>query len=435
MGIISGWIERKLQQQLEQVLKAANPFGNLRFVGGLAVYPDNNLEALIEASFNKNIHYYSIIKTITRKFASPPRYVYQGDKKQGEAVTNELSKLLNKPNDYQGADEFWESVIGYYTLTGEAFIWKNRGGVEKGKPLELYSLPPQNIELIPDPNDVFGVLGYNLNLSGTKIPISKEDMIHWKTFNPNFDAATREHLRGFNPLNPQTRTITQSNDAVDAQVAMMQNGGAKGVLYNEDLATLSPTQESQLRGVIDKKINNKEVKAAVAALQGKWGYLNLGLSSIDQQLLEADERTIKALCNANGLPYELFQSDTTFANKESALIYYVTNVLMPMAASLDALFNSKLVPDFGGGMIIKTDFSELPEMAALNAKLVTAAAAAWWKSPNEKRVMTMDEPIKSPAMDMIWIPSGFMPIDQAAEPPEPDMNMDEAKKLGIDYFK
>ena len=56
MGIITGWLEKQVNKQLA-ALKAANPFsGGLRFVGGIAVYPDSNLESLIEDSFNTNIH-------------------------------------------------------------------------------------------------------------------------------------------------------------------------------------------------------------------------------------------------------------------------------------------------------------------------------------------------------------------------------------------
>jgi HK97 family phage portal protein len=441
MGILTSWLDKQVNARLAQTMKAANMFGEqYRFVGGFAVYPDAQLTTLLEASFNTNIYYYSIIRTITRKFAAPPRYVVKsttnkGRKALSNAVDNELSQLLAKPNTYQGADEFWEAIAGYYTIAGEAFIWKNRGVLEKGKPVELYVLPPQCIEIVPDPEDIFGVLYYNFNVNGTQIRIEKDDIIHWKTFNPNFDGATREHLRGFNPLQAQAKTITASNDSVDAQVAMMQNGGAKGVLYNETLNNLSPTQETGLRGVVDKKINNKTVKAAVATMQGKWGYLNLGASSIDMQLLEATESTIKALCNANGLPYELFQSDTTFANKEQALIYYVTNVLQPMTASLDNVMTNGLSKDFGGAGDIMTDLSELPEMATLNAKLITAAAAAWWKTPNEKRIMTMDEALLDANMDKIWMPSGMTPIDIAAEPimPAIDTTLQEGKQW--DYYK
>lgn len=424
MGIINNWLTKALNKQVNDLFKT-----NMVFMGGTsAVYADSELTKLIDIAFNENIHYYSIIRKITKKFASPPRFVYTKGGK--DTVENDLSKLLA-----QGGDQLWEAIYGYKVISGEAFIRKNRGGIETGRPLELEVIPSQIVELVPDPEDINGVTGYNIDLGGSKLFVPKEDMIHWKSFNPNFDAQARTHLRGFNPLGPQQRTLTASNEAIDAQVSMMQNGGAKGVLTNESLGSLTQEQESQLRSVINNKINNSKVKAAVAALQGKWSYLNIGSNSVDMQLLDTDEHTIKALCNANGIPYELFQSDTTFANKEQALVFYITNELMPDAASLDSILTKNLAEDFGGGFEIKTDFSELPEMATLNAKLVDAALKAWWKSPNEKRVMTNDEPIESPAMNKVYIPSGYTPIDDVAEPILPEIADDTVKKLGLDYYQ
>ena len=430
MTIIPGFIRKAIDRQLQRYRSYLT--GNAAILGAHAIYPDSEIETLIEEAFNKNIYYYSIIRTVCRKFASPPRYVMLPKKerkalrtKADEMIDNDLSKLLNKPNDYQGADEFWESIMGYYSLTGEVFIWKNRGGFENKPPMELIVVPPQIVEIQPDPQDVWGVLHYWFNLNGVRVEIEKRDIIHWKTFNPNFDASTREHLRGFNPLSAQKRTVTQANDGIDAQVAQMQNGGAKGALYEEGLGSLDEGQEAQLRKTINDKFNSKHVKGAIATLQGKWGYLNLGMSSTDMQLLDATDRAVHALCMANGIPTEIFFPDATHANKEQAMIYYITNTLMPIAQSLDSKLNAELVPEFGGGMYIMTDFSDLPELAYLNARLVDAAAKAWWKTVDEKRAMTGDEPLGTPASQMIFIQQNFIPLDDAAVsiPPGEDLRM------------
>lgn len=320
------------------------------------------------------------------------------------------------PNDHCGADLFFESIVSHYLLSGEAFIWKNRGGLEQGKPVELYVIPSQNIEVVADKTDVFGISGYVFDMNGQRLPIPKEDMIHWKTFNPNFDVYTGEHLRGFSPVKAQKKVLTQSNASTDAMVAMFQNGGARGVIFNELYGDLDEVQRTQIKDVIDAKINSNRVKSAVATLQGKWGYLDIGKDSVDMQLVEANEMTVKRFCNANGLPYELFQSDTTFANKEQAWMFFITNTLMPLASGLDSEFNRSLVPDFKTTNFIATDFSELPEMAALSSKLVDSADKAWWKTGNEKRKMTNDEPLDDPNMDKIYIPSGYIELSQANQP-------------------
>ena len=156
----------------------------------------------------------------------------------------------------------------------------------------MYVIPPDKIELVPDPNDLQAVLGYLFDIHGRQIPLPKEDVIHWKTFTPEFDAYERTHLRGFDPLRPLKRRLQQDNDAMEAAVAMFQNGGAKGVLFNETYTDLTPEQSTQIKGVIDRKINNTEMKAAVASLQGKWGYLDIGKDSVDMELLKSQQITL-----------------------------------------------------------------------------------------------------------------------------------------------
>jgi HK97 family phage portal protein len=386
------------------------------FMGGIPVYSNTSTTQLVNDSYNTNIDFFAVIKRISSKFGHIPRYVITPDKKRksfdDNIIENDLSKILIQPNDNQGQDTFFELICASYLLTGEAFIWKNRGGFEKGRPLELFILPSSLITVYPDKEELFSVAKYEFDIGGTRITIPVEDMIHWKAPNPTYDLQGA-HLRGFNPLIPQRKTIQQSNDVTDASVAMFQNGGAKGVLYNEGLDSLDEQQQAELKAVMDRKINNKYVKASVAALQGKWGYLNLGLSSVDMQMLEADEMVVKKICNANGLPYELFQSDTTFANKKEAWNFFITNTLMPLAASLDGELNRALVPDFGKGFIVATDFNELPEMQAMRLEQAKAYQTMWELTPNERRELSGFERIVDKNMDKIYMPSGNVPLDEA----------------------
>jgi HK97 family phage portal protein len=417
--------EEKMTQLINMAVKNLSirqPF----YLGGVAIYPANDTKTLISSTFETNITFYSVIKRISQKFGHLPRYVFQEKTKKSldaDMIENDLSKLLLRPNEYQGQDAFFESVAAQYLLTGEAFIYKNRGDVSNiaGKIVELIVLPTQFMNVIPDREDFFGVGGYELDITGNKLSIPRENVIHWKTANPIFDT-NGSHLRGFNPLQPQKRSIQQSNDVTDASTAMFQNGGAKGVLFNESLDNLSQEQMDHLKSVVDAKINNKDVKGAVASVQGKWGYLGLGSSSVDMQLIEADEALIKKICNANGLPYELFQSDTTFANKKEAWHFFITNTLMPMAASLYGEMTRSLVKDFGGKGFIKTDFDELPEMQQMRIQAAISISTMDYLSRNEKRMMAGFEPRPEKEMDEIFIAPNQVPITESRIDTEPNTN-------------
>lgn len=353
--------------------------------GTREVYPDFNTTRAIDAGFNGNAAVYSIVKKDAKKFGSIPRYV---DVEEGNEVnTSKLDDLLNRPNQNQGQDAFFSLVRAYYKICGESFIWLNRGDTDEmingeyqniddaaqmKKPvLEMYVLPANMMIVVPDPENIYGVAGYILE-SGVRIPIRKTDVIHWKDLNLNFDVVSRPHLRGMSPLQPGNRTLTTNESATDATVRMNQNGGVKGVLANKTMAQTGPDSETKLRNVFDTKINNNDVKNAVAALQGEWNYMNLGLSSIDMDLLKGKDYSMKELCFLFGLPFELFDSETTYANKEMAQKGWVLNEIMPDCKQFDGELSRMLIPAFGldKSIYICSDFDDMPELQEDKGKMI-----------------------------------------------------------------
>jgi HK97 family phage portal protein len=393
--------------------------------GTTEVYPTIDSTTAIEKGFNGNAAVYSIVKKDAKKFGSVPRYVERTDDSE-EEIEGPLADLLNNPNEYQGQDAFLSLARAFYKICGETFIWLNRGdtaemmGTEfveisdeaqmKKPVLEMYVLPANKVIIVPDPGNIFGVYGYILE-SNVRVPIRKVDMIHWKDLNLSFDVLSRTHLRGMSPLVPGNKILEQNNSATDAAVRMNQNGGAKGALVNKSMAQMNPIQETQLRNVIDNKINSNDVKNAVSAFQGDWSYLNFGLTSVDMELLKGKDYTMKELCFLFGLPFELFDSETTYANKEMAQKGWVINEIMPDCKQFDNELNRVLIPAFGleGTGEICSDFDELAELQEDKGKQVE-----WlMKAPvtmNEVRDALGYEETTEPEADEILIPSGLVKL-------------------------
>lgn len=396
------------------------------------VYPDINATTAISRGFNANTAVYSIVKKDAKKFGSIPRYV-ESEAQEGKAeegLPGALTDLLNRPNPYQGQDAFLTLVRAFYKICGESFIWLNRGDTDtlvddefvkiddlaQGKKpvLEMYVLPPNQVIVVPDPENIFGVYGYILE-SNVRIPIRAVDMIHWKDINLEFDLVSKPHLRGMSPLTPGNRTLEQNNSATNAAVRMYQNGGAKGALVNETMARMSPRQETQLREVIDGKVNSNDVKNAIAAFEGKWSYLNFGLTSVDMELLKGKDYSMKELCFLFGLPFELFDSETTYQNKEMAQKGWVINEIMPDCKQLDGEMNRVLPKSFGleGKVSICSDFDSLAELQEDKKTQIE-----WlMKGPftvNEVREATGYEESTEEGADEILLPSGLTKLSDLA---------------------
>lgn len=410
-------------------------FSSLINIGTIESFPSIDGKNAVDKGFNANTAIYSIVMRDSEKFGTIPRYVYDKSKMQEKGVKrkvetkaaadsildNDLSKLLNRPNDYEGQDIFLTKVRAFYKIAGEAFIWLNRGDVsdmtdeamELLPVLEMYVLPPSMILLVPDPLDLWGCIDYVFLVNGEKLRLGKPNVIHWKTVNLDFDPYSRTHLRGMPPLTPGADTLQQNKDGTRASVRQLQNDGSKGVLANEGMNSMTPAQQSQLKDVLDAKINNYDVKGSVAALQGKWNYLNIA-SGIDLKLLEAKQLSWQELCFLFAVPYEFFDSKTTFANKEQAQNGWISNTIIPACRQFDGELNRRLLKGFKleGIAFIGSDFTELLEAQRDLALTVTALASAWWITPNEKREWMNEEPHTDKIFDEPFIPTGVTPLSQ-----------------------
>lgn len=399
-------------------------------VGNPEVYPEINAQRAIDLGYEANSAVYSIVSKSAKKFAAIPSYVNTVNDK-GSVNYKVLETLLDHPNSYQGQDAFREELYTWKLLTGEAFIFLNRGDItdangkllpddtiDRMPVLEMQVLPVNFIYLVPDPSDVMGVLGYIFQQSGTRIKIRKNDVIHWKGTNLDFDAVTRQHLRGMSPLTPGYRSLTANNAAIDATVRMHTSDGAKGIIYQntDEPWETTPEQNTQLRSVLTQKVNNNDSKGSVVPLAGKWGYLDL-TSSMDLKLLQAREFAWKELCGLFDIPYELFQSDTAYANKEWAQKNWVTNTIIPACKQLDDEMNRQLLKAYNldGLVYIECDYSGLSEMQKDLNLQATGLNTAVWLTLNEKRIAMGYEPLADPSFDQPWLPATSSPLNQITE--------------------
>lgn len=444
------------------------------------VWPDLDKRTSIEEGYADNTALFSIVNVDAEKFASIPRYLYDANSRNVQGHYNkrvvdgpgvrDLAKLLEKPNPYFSRSEFDELLRIFYDCTGDGFIWLNRGDAQKEwisptvmsdgtilvggyfrdrtdeevdrmPVLEMYVLPSGWVGVVPDPMNVFGIKAYWMEINGKKVVLRKNDVIHWKKTNPVFDPTTGSHLRGINPFQVGKHTIQQNKDAVAAMDRMFKNDGAKGVLVNENLQwdKLDEKYRQDVIDTVNKRINNaEEVKGAVATLGGKWNYLNIAKDSVDTKLLEGEKFTMRKMCFLIGPPYELFDSETTYANKEQAQKGWVSNKIVAARTNVDQKFTERLAPAFGlidkdgaPTTIIFSDFSQLPELKKDIAALITAFQNAPYITMNEKRIELGYDPLPDPLLNEVWLPAGIAPLSDVKKQLEYNQQNDQANEDDI----
>lgn len=414
-----------------------------------AVLQNYDTGAYVYEGYLGNADVYAIVSFLARKAASIPWYVYElkpGEKSQTSlrkykqlsrdissrgayeracmerknayseniAMNTPLAKLLERPNKYQAQDQFFENLFGYRFLSGEGNIYGNDGGMG-GAFAELNVLPTHFLEIYPDPHDLYGLLGYKL-MVGQGIDMKKENVCQWKTWNPDFNATTRSHMRGVSPLRSAYKTLRMSNNAADASAMMAANGGAKGALVPKVLGTVfsTPTieQAATIKRVVNDDLNGTDNKGRVGVLQTPWDYLNFGLSSVDMELVKTMQLSLHQWCRVFGLPAVLFDVDTSsYNNYQNAMRDLITNTIVPTACTLRDELNQWLTPRYGDNYYIDFDITALPEMQQDMERMVRSLRDANWLTFDEKRE-AMNYSEKGGAYEHSYVNGGLVALEQ-----------------------
>ena len=327
--------------------------------------------------------------------------------------------LLKRPNGYQGQDQFFEQLFGMRFLTGEGIMWGNDGSVDEGQFTELLIMPSQFMDIVADPNDLFGIAGWYLTSATGNIALQKSDVLQWKSWNPQFDSVTRVHLRGVSPIKAAWNNYLMGKEASLAAAKLMANGGAKGALVPKAIGNQIPlvdekTAANMQRALADR-VNNNDRYGQVAMLQTPWEFLNFGLTSSEMALVDTLKFSLEQWCRVFSMPVVLFSADNMADNNyQNALRDLMTNTIVPMCAQLRDELNRWLVPRMGDkNVFIDFDIMALPELQRDMEKMVNGLRSADWLTFDEKRVAMNYEP-RGGAYESAYIAQGMIPIDQAA---------------------
>lgn len=424
-------------------------------IGVDAVWPVLHGERGIYEGYSKVLAIFALINKDASKFAMIPRFVY--DLRANEDGTGrkvklsgdqyrDLMKLLRKPNPEQTQSEFLEAVKIMYQATGEAIVWLNRGDtrqvvkdelgdfavdingniqlrertdeeVQRMPVLEMYVLPSAFVGIIPDPANVFGVLGYWFETGdGQRKFIRKVDIIHWKRYNPLFNYSDGTHLRGLSPVEVGSCDVQEYKEISKSSMRMHKNDGAKGVMVNKGLSweDLTEDQKANLKDTVENRLNTNDVKGAVVAMGGDWDYKEIGKKSVDLDTLAAKKLKWQEMCFLFDVPFNFFDQNAKYSNASEWQKSWIYNSVMPACQRFDEKLSEALMKAFGleDKAEICADFMSLPELQRNLSELAAAYDLMWYASPNQKLIAAGFDPNPNPLFNEPWIPQGIVPLSQ-----------------------
>jgi HK97 family phage portal protein len=391
-------------------------------------------------SYTGNGDVFTVINKITEPASTVPIYQYD---RNDEEVEGKMITLLKNPNPYMSINELIEAALSFYLLFGDCYtsFEKVPNGLNANLPLRLDILPPQWMTIVIgsylDP-----VAGYKFEFGTNQIDYPKEQIMHWKEFNPDWDAQGG-HLKGMSRLKPIIKSVTGSSSGYDALVSSFQHMGAVGLLTlmgeGGKKAGLTKPQLSAIKQQFKDEYTGPKNAGRIAITDWDHKWTNFGLTPVEMNILASLGSFKGAICDAYNVPSMLLSGsqDRTYSNYQEALRALWTAAIKP---SLDAYIDKLsrwLGPLFGEeDTYLQADYSGIDVLQKDTAAMVAWMVLGKCFTKNEIREAAGYEALPDPAMDIVYESAGTSPVGDLGMLPEAPLTEEVMKALRIpDYRK
>lgn len=431
-----------LARRLES--KAVTIAGNsYQLINGRLVGIEDNQQNYLLKGYNINDIVYSIIKLITDKCRVTNWAVYKIEDEnaykqlvsiqrksnithkeflkarslQKKALTlstnpGRLGELMKWPNEQESMSNHVANGIGYRLLTGNKYTWFNKlkAGANEGTPFEMWLLPAQFVNIYCTDSFPARVTKYSVN-GWPGITYDPKEVLHEKYWNPNWNIQGQQ-LYGVSPLKAALRLLSRNNSSLTASASAFENEGIKGILHMKGKP-----------GEIDSELLVAEVDRLKAAMINEWsgpkqrgrmglggydlGWIPIGLSSEDMQLIESELWDLRRFCSVYGVQSQLLNDpdNKTYNNQQEAEKALTLRCALPELTEYRDSFNRKLHTDLGGkpNEIIDFDMSVYSELQDNVKDVADWTSKLLAVSPNEQRELCGLESIDDSTLDEVWV--------------------------------
>ena len=211
------------------LVKALPAFGKITsFMPGWVRYSFSKIsfDKLVDEGYKANAAVSACATTLQLTFPEPP--LLAGFEEEGRFLADHkhaVMSLLRKPNQDMGLAEFLQFAIAYASIGGNAYFWKQRS--VNGKVIALYPFSDAQMTPIPGTTTAEGLVGYYEYDSGDgkKIPVSKNDVIHWKWM-----IDPQNPWKGIGAIELSAREVDKDNEATSYIFALLKNNAVPPVV-------------------------------------------------------------------------------------------------------------------------------------------------------------------------------------------------------------
>jgi HK97 family phage portal protein len=274
------------------------------------------------------------VRVISESIGSLPIHTYRveedGDRKIDKA--HPVSKLIQRPNQYQTTYNFFSVAMTNLLLEGNCYFLIERDG--SARPTALIYLNPDKVDVIPFEGNLF------YQHADFEQPIPQTDILHF--MGTGFDGK-----KGKSVLKMQQDTIGLSLGAnITAATYFGQSAQVAGVLKTDH--KLTDEQIQRLRNSWNSRHQGPYNSNKTAILEQGMDFKPISISANDKQLLQSRQFQVEEIARIFRTPLSLIGHLEKSANHnsiEQLSTDFVRFTLTPYLVQLEQEMNIKLFRD------------------------------------------------------------------------------------------
>lgn len=307
-----------------------------------------------------------------------------------KAKAKQVLNLLQNPNNFQSAYEFWYQWCMWQDLAGESFTlwWRDKQEDSTRTPIEMYNLDSTLITVkLSDTRYPLYVLSSPSYGFSKDQPLEYYQVMHIKE-------AAWQGSSGFNKGILATELVALDAD-IDIYANFVMQNGAKpsGIFRTEQVIPDAKYKEIAAR--IKETWNNLTgSRASDPSKAGQGMLLDQGMTYETIKMLtlqDADAanlkvQTMKRICGLFGVPPAMLGiADQKYNNTQTMLDEFYKTVMYPMIINIEQKLNKNLFKGYPN-LCVRFDTKDFLKGAALDQmNFVVAGVNAGIMTPNEAR--------------------------------------------------
>lgn len=287
-------------------------------------------------------------------------------------------KTLNYVNDYFSKYMLFERLQSDLEIDGNEYWYLQTD--KKGIPQEIYPLVIGTVTPVAD--EFTYIKWYQYKLGTQTYIIPKENMVHFKTFNPNSD------ILGMSTIQAARIAIETNDAAAQYNRAFFENSAQPGVIL-EVPGELKEPDSKRLKEQWDQEFGGFKKNYRTAVASNGLKVTKLEISHADMEFMEQRKFSRDEILSLFRVPKTVLGilEDANFAAAKTSDYVFARWTIRPKMMRIVDQLNEFYLPHFGDPTLKFELRYTLPDDKVEQTAYYTAGLNNGWLTPNEIRRM------------------------------------------------